>query len=96
MFNEAFDLIAGGFLESVDSAEIDGIGLDQFGIKPMLADDLAQPIADPVALLLCLPSSAPSPLVHVPLGGNVADLERRSGGPGNSTSFGTMHVGCEA
>jgi hypothetical protein len=33
VFNELFDLLAGGFLESVGSAEVDRIALDQFGVK---------------------------------------------------------------
>ena len=36
MFNELFDLLAGGLLESVGSTEVDGIGPDQFGIKLVL------------------------------------------------------------
>ena len=44
--DEVLDLLASGFTQSLYAAEIGGIGLDQSGIELMLADELAQPIAD--------------------------------------------------
>ena len=44
--DEVFDLLAGGFSQGLGAAEIDGIGLHQFGIELVLADDLAEPVAD--------------------------------------------------
>src|SRR6266851_4183473 len=46
MGDEAFDLLAGGFAESLGAAEIDGIGLDQVGIELVLADELAKAVAN--------------------------------------------------
>ena len=44
--DEGFDLFAGGFAEGFGAAEIDGVGLDQVGIELVLADQLAEAVAD--------------------------------------------------
>ena len=44
--DEVLDLFARGFPKRFHPAEIGRIGLDQVGIQLMLADDLAEPIAD--------------------------------------------------
>ena len=44
--DEALDLLTGGVSQGFGSAEFDGIGLDEFGIELMLADDLAEAITD--------------------------------------------------
>src|SRR5664279_2674991 len=46
LLNEAFDLLASGVFEDSGTAEIDSIGFHQFGIEFVLADDLAEPVAD--------------------------------------------------
>src|ERR1035438_3162457 len=46
LLNEAFDLLASGVFEGFGTAEIDSIGFHQFGIEFVLADDLAEPVAD--------------------------------------------------
>src|ERR1035437_4643307 len=46
LLNEAFDLFASGVFEGFRTAEIDGVGFHQFGIEFVLADDLAEPVAD--------------------------------------------------
>ena len=46
MGDEGFDLLAGGFAEGFGAAEVDGVGLDQVGIELMLADQLAEAVAD--------------------------------------------------
>ena len=46
MSDELFDLLAGGFAEGLGAAEIDGVGLDQGGIEFVLADELAEAVAD--------------------------------------------------
>src|ERR1035441_4674339 len=46
LLHEAFDLLAGGVFEGFGTAEIDGIGFHQLGIEFVLADDLAEPVAD--------------------------------------------------
>ena len=46
MGDKAFDLLAGGFAEGLGAAELDGVGLDQVGIELMLADELAEAVAD--------------------------------------------------
>ena len=44
--DKAFDLLPGGLAEGFGAAEIDGVGLDQVGIELMLADELAEAVAD--------------------------------------------------
>jgi hypothetical protein len=44
--DEAFDLLAGGFAEGLGAAEIDGVGLHEVGIELVLADQLAEAVAD--------------------------------------------------
>ncbi len=44
--DEAFDLFAGGFAEGFGAAEIDGVGLDEVGIELVLADQLAEAVAN--------------------------------------------------
>ena len=44
--DEALDLFAGSFAESLGAAEIDGVGLDEVGIELMLADQLAEAVTD--------------------------------------------------
>src|ERR1019366_5834022 len=46
LLNETFDLLTSGIFEGFSTAEIDGIGFYQLGIELVLADDLAEPIAD--------------------------------------------------
>jgi len=46
MSHKAFHLLAGGFRESLSAAEIDGVGLDEVGIELVLADQLAEAVAD--------------------------------------------------
>src|ERR1035438_502534 len=46
LLNEAFDLLASSVFEGFGTAEIDSIGFHQFGIEFVLADDLAEPVAD--------------------------------------------------
>src|ERR1022692_870934 len=46
LLNEAFDLLTSGVFEGFGTAEIDSIGFHQFGIEFVLADDLAEPVAD--------------------------------------------------
>src|ERR1035438_1512285 len=46
LLNEAFDLLTSGIFEDFGTAEVDGIGFHQFGIEFVLADDLAEPVAD--------------------------------------------------
>src|SRR5438309_4340684 len=46
MSDKVFDLVAGGFAQGRDAAKIHGVGLHQIRVKLMLADDLAQTIAD--------------------------------------------------
>jgi hypothetical protein len=46
MSDKALDLLAGGFAEGLGAAEIDGVRLDQVGIKLVLADELAEAVAD--------------------------------------------------
>ena len=43
---ERFDLFARGFAEALGPTEIDRVGLDQVGIELMLADQLAEAVAD--------------------------------------------------
>jgi hypothetical protein len=44
--HEAFDLLTGGFAEGLGTAEIDGVGLDEVRIELVLADELAESVAD--------------------------------------------------
>src|ERR1035438_3851292 len=46
LLNEAFDLLTRGVFEGFGTAEIDSIGFYQLGIELVLADDLAEPVAD--------------------------------------------------
>ena len=46
MRDEVLDLFAGSIAKGLDRAEIGGIGLDQVGIELMLADDLAEAVAN--------------------------------------------------
>src|ERR1039458_374561 len=46
LLHEAFDLLTSGVFEGFGAAEVDGIGFHQFGIEFVLADDLAEPVAD--------------------------------------------------
>ena len=45
-----------GFAESLDATEIYGVGLDQVGIELMLADQLAEAVADLGAAVVSVPS----------------------------------------
>ena len=46
MSDERLDLFAGGFAEALGAAEIDRVGLHQVGIELVLADQLAEAVAD--------------------------------------------------
>ena len=46
MGDEGFDLFAGSLAEALGAAEIHGVGLDQVGIELVLADQLAQAVAN--------------------------------------------------
>ncbi|MBZ5550948.1 MAG: hypothetical protein LAO22_23835 [Acidobacteriia bacterium] len=46
MLDEVLNLFAAGLSERLRAAEIDGIGLYEFGIELMLADNLAETIAN--------------------------------------------------
>src|SRR5258707_15825048 len=46
MGDEAFDLLAGGFAESLGAAKIDRVGLEEVWIELMLTDQLAETVAD--------------------------------------------------
>jgi hypothetical protein len=46
LLDEVLNLFPAGISESFRAAEFDGIGLYQFGIELVLADDLAEAIAD--------------------------------------------------
>src|ERR1039458_1030463 len=46
LLTETFDLLASGVFEGFRAAEIDSIGFHQFGIEFVLADDLAEPVAN--------------------------------------------------
>ncbi len=47
--HEAFDLLTSSIFEGFGTAEVDGVGFDQLGIELVLADDLAEPVADLVS-----------------------------------------------
>ena len=55
MRDEVFHLLAGGIAKSLDAAEIGGVGLDQVGIELMLANDLAEAVANLRAAVVPLP-----------------------------------------
>ena len=46
MLDEVLNLFPAGLSERLRAAEVDGVGLDQFGVELVLADDLAQTVAD--------------------------------------------------
>ena len=46
LLDEVLNLFPAGLSKRLRAAEIDGIGLDQFGVELVLADDLAETIAD--------------------------------------------------
>jgi len=46
MSHKAFDLLPGGLAEGLGAAEGDGVGLHQVGIELVLADQLAEAVAD--------------------------------------------------
>ncbi len=46
MLDEVLYLFPAGLSERLRAAEVDGVGLDQFGVELVLADDLAQTVAD--------------------------------------------------
>src|ERR1019366_2753130 len=46
LLHEAFDLLTSGVFEGFSAAEVDGIGFHQLGIELVLADDLAELVAD--------------------------------------------------
>ncbi len=46
MNDESFNSLAGRFAQGLGSAEIDGVGLDAVGIELVLADHLAEAVAD--------------------------------------------------
>src|ERR1019366_2620563 len=46
LLDEAFDLLTSGVFEGFSAAEVDGIGFHQFGIELVLANDLAEPVAN--------------------------------------------------
>jgi hypothetical protein len=48
VLNELFDLLAAGVLQRIGAAEVDGIGFNQFGVELVLADQLAEPVANPM------------------------------------------------
>jgi hypothetical protein len=46
LLDEVLNLFPAGFSESLRAAEVDGVGLYEFGIELVLADDLAEAVAD--------------------------------------------------
>jgi hypothetical protein len=46
LLDEVLDLLACGLAESFRATKVDGVGLHQFGIELVLADDLAEAVAD--------------------------------------------------
>ncbi len=46
LLDEVLNLFPAGLSERLRAAEVDGVGLDQFGVELVLADDLAQTVAD--------------------------------------------------
>ena len=61
LLDEAFDLLTGSIFECLGTTEVDGVGLNQLGIEPVLADELAEPVADlvPGAVSVTAPVTAP-------------------------------------
>jgi hypothetical protein len=57
LLDEAFDLLAAGIFEGLGAAEVDGIGFHQFGVELVLADDLAETVADLVTGTIAVPVS---------------------------------------
>ena len=55
LLDEVFDLLASGVFEGFGTAEVDGVGFHQFGIELVLADDLAEPVADLVTGTIAVP-----------------------------------------
>ena len=55
MGDEVFDLFAGGIAKAFRAAEIDRVGLDEVGIKLMLANDLAEAVTDLRAAVAIFP-----------------------------------------
>ena len=107
MGDEAFDLLAGGFAEGLGAAEIDGVGLDEVGIELVLADQLAEAVADfGTAVVSVFPIDRPGrELLRLPGGrsgfGKRADLLDRANadavglaqGPIDRPSLGHPHLG---
>ena len=52
MGDEVLNLLAGRLAQGLGPAEVDGVGLDQVGIELMLADDLAEAVADSGAAIV--------------------------------------------
>ncbi|MGB0107410.1 MAG: hypothetical protein WBP52_02820 [Terriglobales bacterium] len=46
MLDEVLNLVAGGISERLRAAEVDGVGLYEFGVEFVLADDLAETVAN--------------------------------------------------
>jgi hypothetical protein len=46
LLDEVLNLFPAGLSERLGAAEVDGVGLYQFGVELVLADDLAQTVAD--------------------------------------------------
>ena len=46
LLDEVLNLVAGGISESLRAAEVDGVGLYEFGVEFVLADDLAETVAN--------------------------------------------------
>src|ERR1019366_388985 len=46
LLHEVFDLLTSGVFEGFGTAEVDRVGFYQLGIELVLADDLAEPVAD--------------------------------------------------
>src|SRR5437867_4342119 len=50
MNDEVFDLFARGIAQSLGAAEIGGVRLNEVSVELMLADELAEPVANPRAI----------------------------------------------
>jgi hypothetical protein len=46
LLDEVLNLFSGGITERLRAAEVDGVGLHEFGVELVLADDLAQAVAN--------------------------------------------------
>src|ERR1017187_3210530 len=57
LLDERFDLLMSGVFEGFGAAEVDGVGFHQLGIELVLADDLAEPVADLVTGTIAVPVS---------------------------------------